>query len=89
MKQAAKELGVPCLLHDIDTEDVGVADELVSRYGDWSPDYLIPQVFVEFEDGSIKHVLTGDPRGLSYTKRLLEEFLGGQFFRSLKDARVI
>jgi len=72
MQRVARELGVPCILHDIDTDDVETADELVKKYGDWTPDYLIPQVFVETDDGKIKHVLTGDPRGLQYTRQAVE-----------------
>ena len=75
MKKAAKELGVACRLYDIDTEDVRSADELVQKYGDWSPDYLIPQIFIEFEGGEIKHVLTGYPEGVGYTKRAVENLL--------------
>jgi hypothetical protein len=62
-------------LRDIDTDDVKKADELVERYGDWSPDYLIPQVFLETDDGKIEHVLTGDPRGLQYTRQAVETLL--------------
>jgi hypothetical protein len=72
MQRAAKELGVPCILHDIDTDDVETADELVKKYGDWTPDYLIPQIFVETDDGKIEHVLTGDPRGVQYTRLAVE-----------------
>jgi glutaredoxin len=75
MRRAAKELGVPCILHDIDTDDVRTADELVKKYGDWTPDYLIPQVFIETDDGKIEHVLTGDPRGLQYTRQKVEQLL--------------
>jgi len=75
IQRAAEELGVPCILHDIETDDVEKADELVKKYGDWTPDYLIPQVFVEADDGKIKHVLTGDPRGVQYTSRAVEELL--------------
>jgi hypothetical protein len=75
MQRAAKELGVPCILHDIDTDDVRTADELVKKYGDWTPDYLIPQVFVETDDGKIEHVMTGDPRGLPYTRQRVEQLL--------------
>ena len=75
MQRAAKELGVPCILYDIDTEDVKNADELVAEYGDWTPDYLIPQVFLEMDDGRIEHVLTGDPRGLQYTRLAVEALL--------------
>ena len=84
MKKAAEELSVPCMLHDIDTDDVGVADELVKKYGDWSPDYIIPQVFFEFENGEIKHVLTGYSEGVPYTKRAIENLLKSQFYQDLK-----
>jgi glutaredoxin len=77
MQHAAKELGVPCMLHDIDTDDAKVADELVKRYGDWTPDYLIPQIFLETADGKIQHVLTGDPRGVQYTRKAVEALLTG------------
>lgn len=77
VQRAAKELGVPCVLHDIDTGDVKAADEIVKKYGDWTPDYLIPQVFVEEDDGRIAHVLTGDPRGLQYTRKAVETLLTG------------
>jgi hypothetical protein len=75
MQRAARELGVPCILHDIDTDDVKTADELVEKYGDWTPDYLIPQVFLESADGKIEHVMTGDPRGLQYTRQAVEALL--------------
>jgi thiol-disulfide isomerase/thioredoxin len=84
MKLAAKELGVPCLLYDIDTEQVRAADELVRQHGDSSPDYLIPQVFVEFEDGEVRHVLTGDPQGVKYTDAAVDNLLKGEMFRSLR-----
>lgn len=75
LKQRAKELGVRCMLHDIDTEDVRTADDLVKKYGDWTPDYLVPQVFLEYEGGEFRHVLTGDPRGVSLTKKALDDVL--------------
>ncbi len=81
IQRAARELGVTCILHDIETDDVKRADELVERYGDWSPDYLIPQVFVEMDDGRIEHVMTGDPRGLQYTRRALEALLKSKFVK--------
>ncbi len=84
MKKAAAELGVQCLLHDIDTEDVKVADELVKRYGDWSPDYLIPQVFLEFDGNEFRHVLTGYSEGVPYTRRAVENLLKSRLFQELK-----
>ncbi len=86
MKEAAAELAASFQAHDIDTSEVQTADELVKKYGDWSPDYLVPQVFLEFEDGSFKHVLTGDPRGVDFTRRAVEEFLGSELYLELKAA---
>lgn len=80
MKKAAAELGIPCILHDIDTDEVKVADDLVRKYGDWSPDYLIPQVFLELEDGEVKHALTGYPEGVAFTRRAVENLLQSEVF---------
>lgn len=82
MKKAAEGLGVPIHLYDIDTADVKKADELVEKYGDWSFDYLIPQVFVELNDGEVRHVLTGHPQGVSYTKKAVENLLKSEIFTS-------
>ena len=78
MVKKAKELGIPCVLHDIDTEEERVADELVRKHGDWTEDYLVPQVFLEYEGGGFKHVLTGDPRGVAFTKRAVEKLLSSE-----------
>jgi hypothetical protein len=83
MKKAAAELGVKINLYDIDTENEKKADELVKKYGDWSPDYIIPQVFLEFEGGEIKHVLTGQSQGVAYTKKAVESFLTSDYFKGL------
>ena len=84
MKKAAKELGIPYRGHDIDTDEVA-ADEMVRKYGDWSEDYLVPQVFIELQDGTFKHVLTGYPEGVAFTRRAVENFLSSDFYRSLKN----
>lgn len=84
MKKASEELKVPIYLYDIDTDAVIKADELVKRYGDWSEDYIIPQVFFEFENGEIRHVLTGYSEGVSYTRRAVENLLKSDFFASIK-----
>ena len=78
LKRATQELGVPLVLHDIDTVDVQVADEMVRKYGDWTPDYLVPQVFLESDDGKLEHVLTGNPRGLSLTKQAVDALIQGR-----------
>ncbi len=77
LKERARELGIPCLLYDIDTDKVKIADDLVRNHGDWSPDYLIPQVFLEYGGGKIEHVLTGDPKGVELTRRAVEDLLAG------------
>lgn len=86
MKKVAGELKVPCLLHNIDTDDVKVADELVKKYGDWSPDYLIPQVFLEYENQRFKHVLTGYSEGVPFTRRAVENLLKSRLFQGLRAA---
>ena len=81
LKKAAGALGIPIHLYDIDGDDVKKADTLVEKYGDWTPDYLIPQVFVELDDGEVRHVLTGDPRGVSYTRKAVEDLLNSKYFK--------
>jgi len=79
-----KELNVPVKILDIDgPEEEKVADELVKRYGDWSPDYLIPQVFFKFSDGTVKHVFTGYPEGVAVTERKLAEFRNSGYFAKM------
>jgi hypothetical protein len=75
MKKAAADQGIPCILYDIDTDKEAQADELVKKYGDWSEDYLIPQVFFEYADGSFRHVLTGYPEGVALTRRAVENIV--------------
>lgn len=81
MKEVAKRLGIQCRLYDIDTENAGAADELVRKHGDWSEDYIIPQVFLEFQDGAVKHVLTGYSEGVPFTKRAVENLLRSDWLR--------
>jgi len=83
MKKLALQLGIPINLYNIDTEDIKKADEMVRKYGDWSEDYIIPQVFFEFEDGKIKHVLTGYSEGVQYTKRAVENLLNSPFLKQI------
>jgi thiol-disulfide isomerase/thioredoxin len=52
LEKLASELGIALVSYDIDKpEDERRADELVRKFGDASEDYLIPQVFLEMEDG--------------------------------------
>lgn len=75
-QQLAAKLGVPLRILDIDVpEQERQADALVEAHGDWTPDYLIPQVFLERADGSIEHLLTGVPGPISGTRRAWERLL--------------
>jgi len=81
IRKAGEKLGIPVHLYDIDTDDEVKADELVKKHGDWTPDYIIPQVFVELEGGKIKHVLTGRREGVAFTRRAVEDLLKSDFFK--------
>lgn len=77
----ARRLGVPLRLLDIDDPaEERIADALVREHGDWTEDYLIPQLFVEWADGRVTHLLTGVPGPVEGTRarweRLLREGIG-------------
>lgn len=84
MKRASKELNAELILYNIDKpEEEKLADELVKNYGDWSENYLIPQVFFVMDDGAVRHVLTGQSAGVGFTKKKIEELFTSEFYRSL------
>ena len=65
----ARRLGVPLRILDIDDPaEEKIADQLVGLYGDWTEDYLIPQVFLEWSDGRVQHLLTGTHGSLPATR---------------------
>jgi len=65
----AKDFKVPLRVLDIEiAEQEIVADRLIEEHGDWSEDYLIPQVFVESADGQVTHLLTGFSEAVSVTE---------------------
>ncbi len=76
----AEKLGVPLVQLDIDdAEQERQADALVRSFGDWDPDYLIPQLFLEWSDGRVEHLMTGVPGSPSagtraHWDRLFERF---------------
>jgi len=83
-KKMAEDLQVPLRVLDIDDpEQVLTADKLVSDYGDYDEDYLIPQVFAEFTDGSIKHFFTGFSEGIDVTRRGWDNLFVSQFYKDL------
>jgi len=87
-RKISKELDVPLRVLDIDFEDQEEeADKLVQEHGDFNEDYLIPQVFFEYENGSVKHVLTGCPEGVTVTKECWTHFLRSDFYADLLEAQ--
>jgi glutaredoxin len=82
LKQRAEKLGVPCILYHVDDPDASKkADELVRKHGDWSDDYLIPQVFLEYDNANIKHVFTGYSEDIELTKKGLNNLLSSPLLR--------
>jgi hypothetical protein len=63
----AGQLGVPLRLLDIDVRaQEDEADRLVRMFGTWDEDYVIPQAFLEWSDGTADAVLVavrGSPLG--------------------------
>ncbi len=75
-RKLARALRVPLRLLDIDEPaQERVADRLVREHGDWSEDYLIPQVFLQWSDGRVEHLLTGVAGSLQGTREAWETLL--------------
>ena len=88
LEKVAGDLGIPLYSYDIDFPDQEAkADELVRKFGDWTEDYLIPQVFVETESGEIRHIFTGNPEGVALTKRGLDDLLKSPMFTKNKHPK--
>ena len=70
----AQGLKVPLTLLDIDvpTEEA-VADRYVKEFGDWDPDYLVPQLFFDHGEGRVEHLLTGVPGSINGTRRAWDQ----------------
>lgn len=85
----ARRLGVPLRTLDIDRRSqVRLADRIVREHGDPSPDYLIPQVFIEWSDGRTEHVLTGFSEQVSRTARAWRDLFASGWLRSvLREGR--
>jgi glutaredoxin len=80
-KRMAKELNTELRVLDIDDpEQEKIADELVKDYGDYSVDYLIPQVFVE-ENGNAQHVFTGFSEGVEVTRARWEDIFASRYYK--------
>ena len=77
-RRLAAKLKVPLRVLDIDeAEQERLADQLVLEHGDWTEDYLIPQVFLEWSDGRIEHLLTGVPGSVAATRQAWERLIAG------------
>jgi len=80
----AKRLRIPLRILDIDRRaQEKVADRLVRDHGDPSPDYLIPQVFLEWSDGRVDHLLTGFSEQVPRTARAWKDLFASDWIRSL------
>ena len=64
-----------------DPEQEKLADELVLKHGDFTEDYLIPQVFAEYDDGAVKHIFTGFSEAVDITKARWDDFFVSEFYK--------
>ena len=86
-RRLARTLGVPLRILDIDRRaQEKLADRLVRDHGDSSPDYLIPQVFLEWSDGSAEHLLTGFSEMVPRTARAWRDLFASDWFRTVRKA---
>jgi hypothetical protein len=80
----AEDLGVPLKTFDIEISDqLEAADRLVEEHGDWSEDYLIPQLFVEYTDGRVDHLLTGFSEAVSVTEASWKALFSSSYYQRL------
>jgi thiol-disulfide isomerase/thioredoxin len=83
MTEMAKELNAELTLLDIDVNEKE-ADSVVREYGDWAPDYIIPQVFFEYRNGNVSHILSGFSEGVDFTRRAVEQLRKSRLFSELR-----
>lgn len=83
-KRLAARLGVAWRRLDIEKRSEGrEADRLVRRFGDAAPDYLIPQVFLEWTDGHVDHVFTGFSEEVARTARAWKDLFASDWLRRI------
>jgi len=86
-RRLAQQLHVPLRILDIDRRaQEKAADRLVRAYGDDAPDYLIPQVFLEWSDGTVDHVLTGFSEQVPRTAHAWRDLFASRWLRSVRKA---
>jgi hypothetical protein len=84
-RRLGRLLRVPVRILDIDRPgQVRVADRLVRQHGDASPDYLIPQVFLEWSDGRTQPMLTGFSEAVARTDRAWRDLFASDWLRSVR-----
>jgi hypothetical protein len=72
----ATRLGVPLRLLDIDDPKTALdADRIVEEHGLWDPDYVIPQAFLEWDDGRVDPVLIAERGSPTMVTRAMWEKL--------------
>jgi hypothetical protein len=80
----ARELNVELRVLDIDPPDQAKeADMLVKEHGDFAEDYLVPQVFIEQDNGSIQHIFTGFSEGVQVTSAQWDNFFSSKYYSDL------
>lgn len=85
-RRLARELRVPLRILDIvRSRQEKVADRCVRDHGDASPDYLIPQVFLEWSDDSVQHLLTGFSEQVPRTDRAWRDLFASDWLRSVRS----
>jgi thiol-disulfide isomerase/thioredoxin len=87
-KKMTDGLGVALRVLDIDVaRQERTADQLVEKYGDYVEDYIIPQVFLEYEGGRIEHIFTGFSESVSVTESRWISLLKSKFYQSLLETQ--
>lgn len=85
VRRLGRLLRVPVRRLDIDRPGPAKeADRLVRRHGDDAPDYLIPQVFLEWPDGRVDHLLTGFSEEVPRTERAWDDLFASDWLASLR-----
>jgi len=84
-RRLARQLRVPLRILDIDKpREERAADALVRAHGDAVPDYLIPQVFLEWSNGDVRHLLTGFSEQVPRTDRAWRDLFASDWLRSVR-----
>lgn len=88
-EKMAADLGVPLRVLDIEVAaQEELADKLVEEHGDWSEDYLIPQVFVEYVDGRVTHLFTGFSEAVTATESAWKTLFSSCYYKNLIQDQV-